>query len=231
MPLWFIPPNEYLSRLGLSLNEFVRELRLPDVSNVTQIVPLRMIRRVTSPPIPISQDLLVRLLRRVRTMDNQLPFLGASFLTLKIDPRHLKVGQRFIYRENYLRLMENIPDLFHQFPSGNGYLSDLGAYFIFGETETKEYALACYIPPLIEQHGEHLAIMDGVHRDFIVKQAGSTINAVLIRGVEIAFPCSMHGWEDTKVIPLSEKPEQMADRYFDLRPELFRNLKYLGIDG
>lgn len=231
MPLWQISPDEYLQRLGLNLSDFTKALRLPDVAAVQKIVPLRTIREVTSPPIPISQELLAWLLRRTRTMSGQSPFLNATFQTAKIDPRHLKVGQKFIYRENYQRLLEEIPDLFHKFPSGNGHLSDLGAYFVFGKTEQDEPSLACYIPPLIEKHGSDLVIMDGIHRDYIIMQAGATTNAILIGGVEVPFPCSFHDWSDMKVIPLAQKPTDVRERYFNLHPELFRDLKYLGIDG
>ena len=73
--------------------------------------------------------------------------------------------------------------------------------------------------------------MDGIHRDYITKQLGCTINAILIKNVAIPFPCGIKSWEEIKVIGLAEKPKDINERYFNLQKELFRDLKYLGIDG
>lgn len=35
----------------------------------------------------------------------------------------------------------------------------------------------------------------------------------------------------SRLIPLAEKPANINDRYFELKKNLFRDLKYLGIDG
>ena len=151
---------------------------------------------------------------------------------VSLDPRQLKIGQKFIYRETYQKLLEEVPDIFKHFHIGNGNsLGSLGPYFAFGDTAQGEYAMACYIPPIVEKHGSDFVIMDGIHRNFIARQAGTTVNSIVVSNVRIPFPCKIHGWEDAKVIPLAEKPPKLEERYFDLNSELFRNLKYLGIDG
>lgn len=230
-PEWQISPAEYFERIELDMAEFERRLRLPNVHSVKTIIPLRDVREVTSPPIPISAELLLWLLRRVKTLDGRMPFADATIQMIKIDPRHLKIGQKFAYRENYLKLLEEIPDIFHRFLAVNGGLSDLGAYFVFGLNEAGESSLACYIPPLLEKHGSDLAIMDGIHRNYIMKQAGSTLNAILIERVGLPFPCGLKTWSEIRVISLAEKSKDINERYFELDQGLFRDLKYLGIDG
>ena len=239
-PCWQISSGEYFHRIGLEPDEFERELHLPDVDCVEKILPLRNIKRVTS-IVPMNYKMLVRLLRLLQTADGGCPFTNAEFNIINIDPRQLKVGQRYIYRENYQDLLEEVVDIFADFPGIDGGLGDLGPSFLFGWSEepiSKEeiYSLACYLPPIIEYHvGESLRvdymIMDGIHRNFIAKQSGKNQNVILVSGVSLPFPCSAHNWSEIKVIPLIEKPKDPHDRYFDLREGLFRNLKYLGIDG
>lgn len=231
MPAWQIAPHDFLTRIALSLSEFEQQLHLPDVHAVRRIVPLRDITDVTSPPIPISTELLLHLVQRIQTVDGRFPYAAARITMVKMDPRHLKVGQKYVYRENYQKMMENIPNIFHRFLAVNGGLGDLGAYFIFGVNGSNEYALACYLPPFVEMQGTDFVITDGIHRNFILKQAGAALNTILIENVSLPFPCSVHPWSDTRILPLAEKPKDIHDRYFDLDHLLFRDLKYLGIDG
>lgn len=132
-------------------------------------------------------------------MDGREPFLNSTIQHVKFDPRHLKIGQKFVYRENYLDILEEVPYIFDEFFGTTGGFSNLGAHFIFGFDETKELSLSCYIPPLIEKHGSNLVIMDGIHRDYIAKQAGTTLNAILIDKVGVPFPCSARDWSEIKV--------------------------------
>ncbi|MEX2053276.1 MAG: hypothetical protein WD898_03565, partial [Candidatus Paceibacterota bacterium] len=128
-------------------------------------------------------------------------------------------------------LLEKVPDIFHSFLVTNGGLADLAAYFVFGFDENNEYAMACYMPPMIEKHGSDLVVMDGIHRNYLIRQSGMTLNVLLIDNISFPFPCGVREWSDITVIPLDSKPEALAMRYFDLRQGLFRDLKYLGIDG
>lgn len=132
MPEWQITAAEYLDRVQMDISEFERELHLPDLRTVKKIIPLRDIHLLTSPPIPIGKKFLLRILRRLKTLDGQQPFPEANIQMVKLDPRHLKIGQKFAYRENYQSLLEGIPNLFHEYLATPGGLSDLGAYFVFG---------------------------------------------------------------------------------------------------
>lgn len=230
MPKWQIDPQDYLKRLNLDIKEFEQRLHLPNIQKINKILPLRDMKIIQS-LIPISAEMLSYLIQHVKTLSGQMPFNNINIQMVKIDPRHLKIGQKFIYRENYQKLLEEVPDIFHRFMVSAGGLADLGAYFVFGLNGDNTYCLACYMPPIIEKHNSDLVIMDGIHRNYISKQAGLALNAILIEGTEIPFPCSPTDWSKIKVIPLAEKPKNMKDRYFNLKQELFRDLKYLGIDG
>lgn len=230
-PEWEIRKKDFLKRLGCTEASFESEMSLPDLENVKRIVPLRFLREIES-IVPMSFSMLRCLLLRVRRICKPTfrPFHGARFQFCKVDPRYLKIGQRFVYRENYQELLEKLPTLFSKFAIAAG-IVDLGAYFIFGTDMDGGPALACYLPPLIEKHDSDLVIMDGIHRNFIVKQIGTTINAVIIENVGLPFPCDVQPWSKIQIIGLSEKPAEARDRYFGLTPTWFRDLKYLGIDG
>jgi hypothetical protein len=57
---------------------------------------------------------------------------------------------------------------------------------------------------------------------------GTTIESVVIRGVQQPLPCDARGWDSVK--PVDEKPPK-PERFFNLRPEYFRDVKRIGIDG
>lgn len=230
-PEWEIETWEFLTRVDCHGWElFNKRLCLPDFKKVQRIVPLRYLADITSAPIPMTMEMLWNLIWRVRTIDGQMPFVRATIELRKVDPHQLKIGQKFVYRENYQSLLENLTGLFGKFAISSG-VSELGAYFVFGKDKDGFRAMACYIPPIIEQHNADLVIMDGIHRSYITKQLGSTISGIIVRNVAIPFPCGLHPWEDIRVIGLSEKPRDINLRYFELKKELFRDLKYYGIDG
>jgi hypothetical protein len=60
---------------------------------------------------------------------------------------------------------------------------------------------------------------------------GSTTLALIAKNVSVEFPCGRRSWEEMQIIDLVQKPKDINERYFDLKKNLFRNLKFLGIDG
>lgn len=230
MAKWQIETDEYFERLNLKMEDFEKRLGLPKIKDVRKIVSLRDMHIIDS-IVPIKNELFLHLLQMIPTLDGRTLFKDAKVRMIKIDPRHLKIGQKFVYREKYQQLMEDVPGIFGNFLTTPGGLSDLGAYFVFGVGNHGSYCMACYIPPIIEKHGEDLIITDGIHRDYLAMQAGSTPVVLLVENVSLPFPCAVRSWGDIKVISLSEKPDDISDRYFDLNKNLFRDLKYLGIDG
>lgn len=229
-PEWEIPFDEYLRRLDVSEDSFRNRLGLPVVGRIKRVLPLKDLKGVSS-LVPMTQELLFRILRSVKTIDDQYPFRGAEFEMMKFDPLQLRIGQKFVYRENYVNLLEGLSDVFAKDYAINPGITRIGAYMIFGKDSDGENALAYYIPPIVEFHNNGPVIMDGIHRNYITLKVGGTIYAVAVRSISAPFPCSGRSWEEIKAISMADKPKERKDRYFDLKENLFRRLQYLGIDG
>lgn len=229
-PEWQIDFEEYLQHLNLNERDFRNRLQLPAVGKVKRVIPLKDVQKTES-ILPMTQEFLFQVLRKVKTVDGQVPFSNSEFEMLKIDPLQLRIGQKYAYRENYLGLLEGLSGLFSQQHVINSGITNLGAFMVFGRDVYEQPVLAFYIPPIVEHHGYGLVIMDGIHRDYMTLQMGATIFAIVVSSVSVPFPCSAQKWKELKMISLAEKPLDANERYFDLRKNLFRDLKYLGIDG
>jgi len=83
-------------------------------------------------------------------------------------------------------------------------------------------------PPIIEIHGDGVALIDGIHRSYLCGSAGTTVNAVHINRVEAPLPFEPVGWNEASLV--DNKPS-IDKRYFGLRKEYFRDLGIVGIDG
>ena len=230
MSQWQIDSKEYLARLGLDMDGFKKELKLPKADEVNKIIPLRDMTAVQS-IIQINSELLLHLIKRVKTLDGQFPFKYSTIHQEVVNPNQLKIGQKYVYRENYSKILESMTEIFRSHTGEWEGLGNLGAYFVFGFNGEGTYSMACYIPPIIEIHGSKPLIMDGIHRNYIARPFRVTINALIIKNIDIPFPCSPKNWSEIQVISLVDKPKNLEDRYFDLKKNLFRDIKYLGIDG
>ncbi len=233
-PEWQMDFEEYLDHLKLNERHFRERLRLPVVSRLRRVLPLKNLKDIRS-MIPLANAFLREILIKVRTLDDQLPFAEATFGICYVDPRELKLGQRFVYRENYVALLEELPNLFVNAFAVTSSITSMGAFSVFGCDAAGEPAISFYLPPIVEKHrlktGEELVIMDGMHRNFLTKQFGMTIAAIVAKNVTVHFPCACKDWSSVTAIPLADKPADINERYFGLRKNLFRDLKYLGIDG
>lgn len=229
-PEWEIDFEKYLEHLNLNERDFRNCLQLPPVGKIKRVIPLKDIQEVGS-ILPLTQEFLFQILRKVKTLDNQSPFQNSEFEMLKLDPLQLRIGQKYAYRENYIGLLEGLSGIFCQKHAINSGITNLGAFMVFGRDVYNQQVLAFYIPPIVEQHNFGLVIMDGIHRDYMTLQMGVTIFALVVSSVSVPFPCSAQKWKELKMIGLAEKPPDINERYFDLRQNLFRDLKYLGIDG
>ncbi len=196
----------------------------------TSLVPLGALHKVSA-ITPMRITVLEKLLRRVMTAHGILLYKNATIRIIKIDPQQLQVGQRYVFREKYQQLIECLPTTFRGYAMNTEGLGNLGAYFAKGTTADGEEAVGCYVPPIIERHGTDLVILDGVHRCFLSRQVGTTPIAVLIDGVDCPFPSITNDWSVLQVLPLAERPSSIAERYFSLNPDYFRDVKRLGIDG
>lgn len=227
---WEISFEEYLERMQITPASFKENIQLPKINSIKKVIPLRNMTTINA-AIPLRKDFLEQILRKITTVDKSArPFKSSEIKLVKADPNHLKIGQKFVYRENYQKLLEEMPKILSNFMISAG-ICDLGAYMFFGLDNRDNVCLAYYIPSIIEKHQHELVIMDGIHRNYLNRQLGHTLNTILVENIGIPFSCSLHSWDEIQIISLNDKPKEQKERYFDLKPGLFRDLKYLGIDG
>ncbi len=220
-----IPFQEFLKRTGFSPDSFGFR-NCEGISYIVAPTDLKRILMVNVMPL----NYLHGLLSKIGTLgdpDNKV-YAQAKIEMACIDPNSLSLGQKFVYRKNYTAILENFRNLFTEFTAPRG-ISKLTPYLIVGKNINDHIVLAHYLPPMVEIHGNNSVLLDGVHRNFIAKQSGNNPETIIIRGVKVPFPCTPKPWSEIKVV--DKKPENLEDRYFDLKKELFRDLKAIGIDG
>ena len=218
-----IPVNEFLTRTGIDL------ARIPGCEHVELIVSPRDIARVEDIAL-MRNEYRNQLLESVGLAENrgQQLYRDRAIHQLLIDPRDLVLGQRYVYRPNYVSIVEELRDLFEGFGVRGGF-TQFFACRIVGQDHEGRRVLAHFLPPILERHGARLILMDGVHRNYLARQAGVSIECLVVDNVVAAFPCSTRRWETIAVTDV--KPPNIEDRYFDLDRGLFRDVKYIGIDG
>ncbi len=177
----------------------------------------------------MSLDYLTRLLSNVTLAGDPTvrPYAGCDLKLLRVDPDGLLLPQTFVERPKYQRIVEGITDQLGAFTMTRG-IAKRTPSIIIGRDADGRRCLAHYLPPLIEEHGGKLQLLDGTHRCFLVRAVGTTIESVVIRGVKAPFPCQPQRWRDLQKV--DEKPP-LEQRYPGLNPALFRDVKCIGIDG
>lgn len=219
---WSITLSDFFERTQLSLNISASpELLVP----LPEINP-RKISHIQVMP----KRYLIKLIKSV-TLEGDIsvkPYEKCQIKTVRLDPHNLRIGQTFVERKKYQALVENFSSILDGEFCINGGIAKKGAFIIFGETYAGENAVAHYLPPIVEATSGEYFLLDGVHRNFLVMNAGTTIESILIENVPVPLPCSTHLWEEIKIV---DKKPPREERFFNLKTELFRNLKYIGIDG
>lgn len=158
---------------------------------------------------------------------NIFPYRGCKVRVLDIDPATVLVGQRFVQNDKLLNLIGGLRRVFADFPGIRGF-SNLTAKIVLGRSANGLPVIAHYLPTIVEEHEDELIALDGMHRQFIVRGVGGTLAAIGIRKVGAPFPCDVHHHREIAMVDAKPPMEQ---RYFNLKPELFRDLKAVGIDG
>jgi hypothetical protein len=214
--------GEFETRTGLSMRELAR------MSGADRIVSPRQII-VAHYVLAMRLEYLVKLIASIPLLGDRgrKPYAGARIDRYRIDPRMSKIGQTFIERSKISALHEIFGGIFdeHDVPFG---ISKKGACWIFGETAEGHRAIAQYLPPIVEQIGNRHAVLDGIHRFSYVRGAGTAIEIIKISDPTEPFPCDLQKWSTIKTVDF-KPPREL--RYFNLRPELFRDVKFVGIDG
>lgn len=197
-------------------------------TGAASIVSMRAVARiVTVQAMPLPY--LEQLIRSVPLVGDRTarPYARCRIDRYRHDPRMSKIGQTFVERRKINALHESFNDAFegHDVPSG---IAKKGAYIVRGVAADGANVVAHYLPPIVEQIGNKHAVLDGIHRFSYVRGAGTTIEIIKISDPAAPFPCDLQTWKRIQVVDAKPPKDQ---RFFNLRPDLFRDLKYVGIDG
>lgn len=175
----------------------------------------------------MPMDYLRQILESVTLLGSDVrPYKGCNIETGRLDPTRLKLAQTFVERLKYQAMLESFSALFKKFCVTKG-VAKCTALIACGRTSGGVRAIAHYIPPLVEVHNTNL-LLDGVHRNFLVMAVGTTLEAIFVEGVNADYPCTPQPWSEVSVVEAKPPKDK---RYFNLKPELFRNLEGVGIDG
>lgn len=217
--------DAFLERTGIDRHELAAPRDGYDL-----IVSMRDLSSVTDVQA-MPRPYLMRLLRSVTLAGGPglRPYDGSEIETLRVDAEGLRLGQTFIEGRKCLALLARFSaaDELEGFCITRG-IAKRTAYIVFGRTADGRPALAHYLPPILEEHAGRLILMDGVHRCFLARAIGTTIETIIVRSPAADFPADVRGWGATRIV--DEKPPK-DERFFGLRPGLFRDLKSVGIDG
>jgi len=201
--------------------------KLMDGNGYDRIIPLRDLDTVDF-MANFKKDLLHSLIGNIVLKDSDIkPYENSKIEVYGLEPRGFNVGQTFVLESKLIGILFDLQKKFNEFITKG--ISKLPPQIVYGNDYAGEKAMAFYMPPLIEIHpSDGLSLIDGAHRSFVCKGAGTTIYAVHIENVNSPLPFKNIGWDDVRVC--SEKPP-LEERYNELKPGLFRDLGSVGIDG
>lgn len=196
----------------------------------THIVSLRDIVEVLHIEF-MSKEYLKKLLRRVALIGDPecRVYSQCKIRFTEIDPHTLEIGQLFVERGKYRALIEEFTNLLSKRHCVKPGIAKLPPMRVLGRTADGTLGIAQYIPPIIENGSGIFRLLDGIHRNYIIRSTGGTIDAVLIEHVATPFPCKTRRWN--KGIKIVDEKPPPDERFEDLNRALFRNLKLIGIDG
>ena len=210
---------------------FIRRtgLNLPTISSdIHRIVAMKDLVTIDN-LIAMPKEYMIQLLQSVTLEgDNTIyPYKDAIIKTRRIDPKSLLIGQTFVERGKYMNLIENITNIFDSFCVSSGF-AKCTSFIVIGRTADGISAIAHYLSPIIEVFNDNECLIDGVHRNYITRAAGTTIESIVIKNVSTQLPCEFDIWEKVRVV--NEKPPR-EERFINLDKYFFRNLAWSGIDG
>lgn len=175
----------------------------------------------------VFQSLIRRIPLRSKSEGKIYPYLDSKIEILGSEPKGMNIGQTFILKDKVLSITEGLEKgIFEEFVTKG--ISKMPPAQIYGLDKQGRKALAFYIPPIVEIHKDRPALIDGIHRSYICRAAGTTIFAVHIYDVAVRLPFDPLTWKDAK---LQDKRPPVEKRYKNLKRELFRDLGAVGIDG
>lgn len=229
-PVFDIPLENLEDKLGFSING--------DYDGYRRIIPLREIKKTEGIALfkfEIFNALIKKIPLRSTGKEIIYPYKNANISVFEREPQGMRIGQKFVLKEKLISMMEelsttNNEGVFRDYIAKS--LSKMHPVQVYGRDANGEKAIAFYIPPIIEIHGNDAVLIDGAHRSYICSAAGTPINAVHISGNPkypiTPLPFDPISWQDTKIM---DKRPAIESRYKNLRKEFFRDLSAVGIDG
>lgn len=192
------------------------------------VISPRELDKVTKTCI-MHDKLLNSLIRNVPLRGNPgcKPYERIKLDVSLAEPRTFEIGQTFVLKRKIIELMTQMPQkIFDGFCLSG--VSSAPPLEMYGIDRQQREAIAFYIPPLIEYHSSRPTLLDGIHRSYLCKGAGTAINAVHLYNVQENLPFDPLSWQSCD---LSEEKPSKERRYRNLQTERFRDLTYVGIDG
>lgn len=198
-----------------------------DFSGYDRVISPRDLRQVKGMTF-FRKDIFDALMRKIPLRGTMtLPYESSRIQVYGREPKGMDIGQTFVLKSKLISIMEGLErGVFQEFVVKG--ISKMPPALLYGLDSEGRKALAFYVPPIIEMHGQRAILIDGIHRSRLCSGAGTTINAVHISSVGSPLPFEPITWDDVRM--MDEKPP-VAERYKDLRKEYFRDLSALGIDG
>ncbi|MBI2108667.1 MAG: hypothetical protein HYT93_00595 [Parcubacteria group bacterium] len=220
-----IPLEIFQDRTGIVKNDF---LFTPNIKEIVSLRNIASVLQVHIMPIEYLKKILFNV-SIVGDSSCKVYTQNCWMKRVQIDPRQVRIGQTFVERSKYQKLLEEFPSVFSGFAVPGGF-KNYPPMIVVGKTTEGDIALAHYVPTIIEvrKNGRKPKLLDGIHRSYLTRAMGATVEAIMFYDVEVPFPCESRDWEDIR--PVDTKPPK-EERYFDLKPEFFRDLKSIGIDG
>ena len=216
----------------IDLGEFERRTSIRPLGDLwrgaDRIVSMRSMKKIID--IRLMNDEYLRNLLCSATLAGDpavRPYEGCDVKRLRVDPAMLAVGQTFVEERKLLNLQSVFYDIFKGTGATSGFAKK-GVLIILGEPESGGLAVAHYLPPIVEWHGDRHGLLDGMHRGYSAMRIGTTIEVIKVCFPKSPFPCDFGHWKNVRQV--DAKPAKQ-DRFFGLKPALFRDLKYVGIDG
>ncbi|HLD79130.1 MAG TPA: hypothetical protein VJA18_01070 [Candidatus Nanoarchaeia archaeon] len=215
-----IPREKLEEQLGIKLDD--------NFDQYGAIIPLRDLTAIEHVGF-FRQATLERLIRNIplrSEVEKVFPYAQAKIEIYGLEPKGLMIGQTFVLEAKILSIMFNIRKIFEGYVAKG--ISKMPPVQVYGRDARGERVMAFYVPPIVERHGQQDVLLDGMHRSMVCSSAGTTICPIIVSNVGAPLPFDPISWNEVKAV--KEKPP-VEERYINLRPTLFRDLGYVGIDG
>jgi len=215
-----LPVAELEEKLGHRVNG-----ELPGYQVIVSPRELKDVRKVCV----MGRELLKSLIHNIPLRDQGeiFPYKGSEIESISCEPRGFMIGQTFVLDRKVRELMIDLP---RKILSGLclGGVASAPPLEIYGSDYNGRFAIAFYVPPIVEYHNNRPVILDGIHRSFLSKGAGATQNAIHVFNPTQRLPFEPITWTECSL--MDEKPEKSM-RYNGLDGSLYRDLGMVGIDG